>query len=260
MDLGDYSYTFRRLVPAHRNTVMSDNTEATMLPDITFTGTNGNECEAFIVAIRDLAFAQGRDEDHHWMLRFATTRLRGKALRWHARLEPSIKQDWDLFVQALFEEYSFVEESGGLEIATPVRSATTFSSGLSTISLPTITEKNPNFISQSPPLGISGVQPGYSHSQASYFSNQHTYPVRQYDPSTQGQQIGLLRIVNDEGSCIPQYIWWGYSVDEMKTLMGTCDGPFPARTTVNRHEALVVSFLPSIGPHEIVCLRTQNQN
>lgn len=92
-----------------------------MLPDITFTGTNGNECEAFIVAIRDLAFAQGRDEDHHWMLRFATTRLRGKALRWHARLEPSIKQDWDLFVQALFEEYSFVEESGGLEIATPVR-------------------------------------------------------------------------------------------------------------------------------------------
>lgn len=88
--------------------------------DIIFRGTDGNECEAFVVAIRDLAFAKGMDEDYRWMLRFATTRLRGKALRWHARLEPSIKQDWDLFVQALFDQYPSNEEPAGPEISTPV--------------------------------------------------------------------------------------------------------------------------------------------
>lgn len=88
--------------------------------DITFRGTDGNECEAFVVAIRDLALANGKDEDNHWMLRYATTRLRGKALRWHARLDPSVRKDWDLFVQALFEEYPFVEGRDEDGIATPV--------------------------------------------------------------------------------------------------------------------------------------------
>lgn len=89
-------------------------------PDIVFRGTDGNECEAFVVAIRDLAFAKGMDEDYRWMLRLATTRLRGKALRWHARLEPSIEQDWDLFVQALFDQYPSMEEPAGPGISAPV--------------------------------------------------------------------------------------------------------------------------------------------
>lgn len=89
-------------------------------PDIVFTGTNGNECEAFVVAVRDLAFAKGMDQDPQWMLRFATTRLRGKALRWHAGLESPIKEDWNLFVQALFNQYPSAEGPGDDEIATPV--------------------------------------------------------------------------------------------------------------------------------------------
>ncbi|KAG9040286.1 hypothetical protein FS837_000850, partial [Tulasnella sp. UAMH 9824] len=88
--------------------------------NIVFRGTNGNECEAFVVAIRDLAFPKGKEEDYHWMLHYATTRLRGKALRWHAKLDPSIRKDWDLFVQAMFEEYPFVEERDEGGIATPV--------------------------------------------------------------------------------------------------------------------------------------------
>ncbi|KAG8937705.1 hypothetical protein FRC00_001958 [Tulasnella sp. 408] len=91
--------------------------EQTPNADIVFRGIDGNECEAFIIAIRDLAFAKGKEEDCHWMLHYATTRLRHKALRWHAKLEPSIRKDWDLFVQALFEEYSLIEEG---VIATPV--------------------------------------------------------------------------------------------------------------------------------------------
>ncbi|KAG9040288.1 hypothetical protein FS837_000852 [Tulasnella sp. UAMH 9824] len=96
------------------------NNEETQNPDIIFRGTDGNECEAFVVAIRDLAFTKGKDEDPNWMLRYATTRLRGKALRWHAELDLSIRKDWDLFVQAMFKQYPFVEERDEVGIATPV--------------------------------------------------------------------------------------------------------------------------------------------
>ncbi|KAG8938003.1 hypothetical protein FRC00_003877 [Tulasnella sp. 408] len=96
------------------------NTEESPNADIVFRGINGNECEAFIVAIRDLAFAKGKAEDRQWMLQYATTRLRHKALRWHAKLDPSAQNDWYLFVQALFDEYPLVEEQDEVGIATPV--------------------------------------------------------------------------------------------------------------------------------------------
>ncbi|KAG8933556.1 hypothetical protein FRC01_008299, partial [Tulasnella sp. 417] len=96
------------------------NAEETPNPDILFRGIDGNECEAFVAAIRDRAFAQGMNEGDPWMLRYATSRLRGKAMRWHAKLDPSTRQDWDQFVQALFEEYPFVDERDEGEVATPV--------------------------------------------------------------------------------------------------------------------------------------------
>ncbi|KAG8930832.1 hypothetical protein FRC01_002217 [Tulasnella sp. 417] len=95
-------------------------TPALINADIVFRGNDGNECEAFVGAIRDLAFTKGKDEDPNWMLRYATSRLRHKALRWHAKLDPSIRKDWDLFVQALFEEYPLVEERDEGGIATPL--------------------------------------------------------------------------------------------------------------------------------------------
>ncbi|KIO31366.1 hypothetical protein M407DRAFT_19739 [Tulasnella calospora MUT 4182] len=79
-------------------------------PEIVFRGTDGNECEDFVAAIRQYALAQRKEGDNYWMLQYATTRLRGKALRWHAELDPMIRRDWDLFVRALFKEYPFVEE------------------------------------------------------------------------------------------------------------------------------------------------------
>ncbi|KAG8937731.1 hypothetical protein FRC00_001408 [Tulasnella sp. 408] len=71
------------------------------------------------------------------MLLFARSRLRQGALRWYARLDPSKKQDWDLFVEALFEQYPPVQAPAEAEISTPVWSATTFSPGASTAILPT---------------------------------------------------------------------------------------------------------------------------
>lgn len=208
---------------------MSTPAEAIPVPDIVFKGTDGNECEAFIVAIRDFAFATGREKDRHWMLYFAATRLRGKALRWHARLDSSIKEDWDLFVQALFDQYPLVEEPGSDEVATPVWSVTAFSPGPSTVALPPNPEADRNLIAQKVPAP----------------------PTRQCDTSRTGPQVGLLRIVNTdvEETSIPQYLGW---------YAGDPDCTHPAMTTFNRYEALVVNFLPSTEPHQIRCLNSNS--
>lgn len=89
--------------------------------DIIFSGTDGNECEAFIAAVRGIAFERGQDEDDRWMLRFATSRLRGGALRWHAQLDSSFRKDWDLFVQALFTQYPSVNSTDTPEPTAPLR-------------------------------------------------------------------------------------------------------------------------------------------
>ncbi|KIO22561.1 hypothetical protein M407DRAFT_216304 [Tulasnella calospora MUT 4182] len=82
--------------------------------------------------------------------------------------------------------------------------------------------------------------------------------VRRYDPSSTTQQIGLLRVVNHEGETIPQYIWWDHFLQE--DLIRQRAGNYTAdwrRTTVNRDEALVVSFLPSSEPHTVACLNSR---
>lgn len=80
------------------------------IAEIVFNGIDGNECEAFISAVRDLAWARGRERDYFWMLNLATTRLRGNALRWHAKLDRNIQEDWHSFIRALFEEYPPVRQ------------------------------------------------------------------------------------------------------------------------------------------------------
>ncbi|KIO22562.1 hypothetical protein M407DRAFT_117164 [Tulasnella calospora MUT 4182] len=234
---------------------MSDTTEEIRLPDIVFNGADGKECEAFVVAIQEFAFSKGSDEDHQWMLRFAKTRLRGKALRWYAKLDQSIRKDWDLFVQALFDQYPLVEAPDDGAIATPVWSTTTFSPSLSTITLPANQELNPNSTTQSPPLhpAIRKPQLGRECSFSPHLSGEHTYPARPYDASSQEQQIGVLRIVTAGGTRFPQYVWWDYTVEEMHGYNIYCYYEPPKMTTMNHHEALIVSFLPSSAPHQIGC-------
>lgn len=87
--------------------------------DIVFKGIDGNECEEFIATIEELSFAEGWSRDRERMLLFARSRLRNKALRWFARLDASKKNDWDSFVEALFDQYPPVETPKA-EITTPV--------------------------------------------------------------------------------------------------------------------------------------------
>lgn len=54
------------------------------------------------------------------MLRFAKAKMRHKALRWLAELDPSKKTDWDLFVKALFQQYPLVQPHEEEAVTTPV--------------------------------------------------------------------------------------------------------------------------------------------
>lgn len=206
------------------------NSEDARYADIVFRGIDGNECEAFIVAIRDLAFAKGKAEDRQWMLQYATTRLRYKALRWHARLDPSAQNDWYLFVQALFGEYPLVEEQDEVGTATPVWSSTTFSPAPSVTTLPR---------NNSPTARLAGTEPslpGTVQSAVSLPSGGEVVilpPI--YDSSLPGYQMGRFRILYEEGRRGPHYVSTEHCV------------------TMSTHQALIVTFIPSPKAHRIIC-------
>lgn len=72
---------------------------------IIFRGVDGDECEDFIVAIREFAFDQGKSQDYAWLANFASTCFVGSALRWHISLDKTARSDWALLEQALIEAY-----------------------------------------------------------------------------------------------------------------------------------------------------------
>lgn len=74
-------------------------------PRIIFRGIDGDECEEFIVAIREWAFDQGKSQDYTWLANFASTCFVGYALRWHISLDKTTRSDWALLEQALIEAY-----------------------------------------------------------------------------------------------------------------------------------------------------------
>lgn len=76
-----------------------------------------------------------------------------------------------------------------------------------------------------------------------------------YDPSIPGRHIGILRLIVDEDSTPPQYMWRGhrllyYPVGLTSSLLGEEQ----LATTMDRQEALLVCFLQSSEPHPIACL------
>ncbi|KIO23388.1 hypothetical protein M407DRAFT_27168 [Tulasnella calospora MUT 4182] len=182
-------------------------------PDIVFRGQDGNE-----------------------------SRLRQGALRWFARLEPSKKKDWDLFVEALFEQYPPVEASVEAEISTPVWSAMAFSPSASTAILPSdqVLGLQPNMQDESQAIRSRTGQSVLSSS-------------RTYDPSIRGRHIGVLRLVVEDGTTAPQYICRGRppTISSGSTRFEQTRSP---SFTMDRQEALVVCFIPSSEPHPIGCL------
>ncbi|KIO31352.1 hypothetical protein M407DRAFT_19729 [Tulasnella calospora MUT 4182] len=212
------------------------NVEETSNKDIIFRGNDGTECEEFVVAIRDIAFAKGKDEDHSWMVRYATTRLRGNALRWHAKLDLSVQQSWYLFVQALFEEYPVAGERDGGGIVTPVWTTTTFSPAPSTVALPgNNSHLTTTSILQS--AGTEVVPPRSTESSDSISpGGELVLPPRVYDSSLPGYYMGRLRVVYEDPRPGPHWIRANLS---------------PRRVTSDPQEALIVTFISSSESHHI---------
>jgi len=92
------------------------------ISEIVFRGASGGECEEFIGAIRQKAFAEGKQEDNKWIAQFASTCFSGKALRWHLRLDDKIQNDWKLLAQALIDAYPEDSEENSYEGLIPSQS------------------------------------------------------------------------------------------------------------------------------------------
>lgn len=73
--------------------------------DNVFLGNDGQECEEFIRAIHNAAYAGGKIRDDAWMADLALTYFSGRALRYYDSLEPEVKRDWSLLRQALLARY-----------------------------------------------------------------------------------------------------------------------------------------------------------
>ncbi|KAG8950454.1 hypothetical protein FRC04_007469 [Tulasnella sp. 424] len=70
-----------------------------------FRGGSGSDCEEFVRAVYTYAFEKDKTEDDKWMASYAATRLSGKALRWYARQNNSVKMDWSALQVALLDQY-----------------------------------------------------------------------------------------------------------------------------------------------------------
>lgn len=85
-------------LPAHSLRTLS-------VEDNVFLGNDGQECEEFIRAIHNAAYAGGKIRDDAWMADLALTYFSGRALRYYDSLEPEVKRDWSLLRQALLARY-----------------------------------------------------------------------------------------------------------------------------------------------------------
>lgn len=70
-----------------------------------FRGDNSTECETFIEAMRNFAYRQSRQNDDKWMAEYAATKMSGKALRWHIRLDSATRTSWKVLEVALIDEW-----------------------------------------------------------------------------------------------------------------------------------------------------------
>lgn len=72
---------------------------------ITFRGTNPDECEDFISAVRSKALAEGKYRDNQWIAYFASSCFVGAALYWYESLDESIQEDWKQLRPALLDRF-----------------------------------------------------------------------------------------------------------------------------------------------------------
>lgn len=72
---------------------------------IVFRGSNPDECDDFISAIRGRALAEGKHRDNQWIAYFASSCFVGDALYWYEGLDESIQEDWKQLRPAILERF-----------------------------------------------------------------------------------------------------------------------------------------------------------
>lgn len=76
-----------------------------------FEGTDSEECEEFIFALKKHIFEQGKDQDDAWVARYASTLMAGHALRWYEELEDDVQGSWKRLKQALLKDFPSAKPS-----------------------------------------------------------------------------------------------------------------------------------------------------
>ncbi|KAG8941818.1 hypothetical protein FRC04_004060, partial [Tulasnella sp. 424] len=78
---------------------------------ILFYGESAEEAEDFIFAIKERAYAEGKQKDNAWIADFASICFAKKALRWYEELNEETQSDWKLLRQAILAKYNHVQPS-----------------------------------------------------------------------------------------------------------------------------------------------------
>lgn len=78
-----------------------------------FKGTDWEECNTFIRALRLRALWEGKQRDPAWVADFAAPHFSHKALLWHSRLPQDVRQDWFKLETALLERWAPPEGDEG---------------------------------------------------------------------------------------------------------------------------------------------------
>ncbi|KIO28416.1 hypothetical protein M407DRAFT_22462 [Tulasnella calospora MUT 4182] len=74
-----------------------------------FYGESSKEAEDFIFAIKERAYAEGKQRDNAWIAEFVSICFAKTALRWYEELDEDVQNDWRLLKRAILAEYQ--EES-----------------------------------------------------------------------------------------------------------------------------------------------------
>ncbi|KAG8934340.1 hypothetical protein FRC01_003588 [Tulasnella sp. 417] len=217
---------------------------------ITFEGNGSGECEEFIAAVHEQAFNEGWMDDEKRLLLFTISRLRKKALRWYATLDPPDRYEWSRFVRAIFTQYPEINESTAQDVSgsywpSGPNEATFFSPSF---------EPNADSLPLDPPRSSSRSQEAAgteNTATASWFNSSQT--LTQQITGGGNLLTGKLRVVLEGEETPPTYIWGGLPQDgtDSKSRVDF------KRTTLNPDHALIVNFKPYAEPHSICCVNPE---
>lgn len=72
---------------------------------VSFDGTDGEDASVFLRDVKRIAFAQGRQRDHEWLIDYTESCLAGAALTWFLGLNNDLLDNWRALQMALINRF-----------------------------------------------------------------------------------------------------------------------------------------------------------